>query len=247
MLRTIVVAVIANCGLLASELRAAVIPPSGLAPGSQYQLIFVTNEGMTATSPDINAYNAFVTAEAALNPSLPSGVTWNAVISTPTVNADTNAVSVAGLPTYNTQGIEVASGATGLYTPSLLAPVEYNQYGDLPNTQGLPVYAWTGSDTSGDGLPGGQAGNSSGAAWAGYVYSSDSQWMDYVYLAQDADPPGYHSFYALSSAITVPALNTPEPGTMTLLCAAFAVVAGARRIGRRHQSRRDSVCCPGSK
>ena len=157
-------------------------------------MIFVTNEGMTATSPDINAYNAFVTAEAALNPSLPSGVTWNAVISTPTVNANTNAVSVAGLPIYNTQGIEVASGATGLYTPSLLAPVEYNQYGDLPNLQGLPVYAWTGSDTSGVGVPGAQAGNGDGFAWAGYVYLSDSQWMDYLDLPQDADPPGYHSF-----------------------------------------------------
>lgn len=48
----------------ASQVRAAVIAPVGLVPGSQYQLIFVTFSTRTATSSDIADYNAFVTSEA---------------------------------------------------------------------------------------------------------------------------------------------------------------------------------------
>ena len=99
------------CALPAAELVAAVIPPIGLAPGMQYQLIFVTRDGRDATSSNIADYNAFVTAQAALNPLLPL-TTWHAVASTVAVNAATNAPSL-GLPVYNTGGEEVAAGNAG--------------------------------------------------------------------------------------------------------------------------------------
>src|ERR1700730_10846629 len=103
--------------LSATQLMATVIPPIGLAPGSQYQLIFVTGDSITPGSSNIADYNAFAAAEAALSPSLPVA-TWHVVGSTASINANVNAPS-GDVPVYNTQGIEVASAA-GLYTGSLL-------------------------------------------------------------------------------------------------------------------------------
>ncbi len=99
----------------ATQLMAAVVPPIGLAPGSQYQLIFVTADAITPGSSNIADYNAFVTAEAALNPSLPPA-TWDVVGSTASVDANVNAPS-EGVPVYNTQGIEVRVTATAAIRP----------------------------------------------------------------------------------------------------------------------------------
>jgi hypothetical protein len=108
----------------ATQLLATVIPPIGLAPGSQYQLIFVTADSTTPGSSNIADYNAFAAAEAALNPSLPPAA-WHVVGSTASVDANVNAPS-GGVPVYNTQGIEVASAAV-IYTGSLLNPVASDQ------------------------------------------------------------------------------------------------------------------------
>ena len=48
----------------ATRLMAEVIPPN-LPAGTKYQLIFVTNDLVQATSSNVADYNAFVTAEAA--------------------------------------------------------------------------------------------------------------------------------------------------------------------------------------
>ena len=76
--RMVLVAMILAIGLLvgnSSVGRADIILPN-LPPGSQYQLMFVTAGSRYATSTDIEDYNAFVTAEAQQNPSLPAGITW---------------------------------------------------------------------------------------------------------------------------------------------------------------------------
>ena len=131
---------VAICALHAADLMADIIPPIGLAPGSEYQLIFVTADTTTATSTDITTYNSFVTTEAGLNPSLPSA-TWDAVVSTATVNANVNAPNVmvdgSYLPVFNTQGAGMTAGlAQG--RPSSMdsmppkrackTPLEYDQY-----------------------------------------------------------------------------------------------------------------------
>src|SRR5580658_9890039 len=41
--------------------------PSGLAPGTKYQLVFVTSDGFFANSSSISTYNTDVTTEAALD------------------------------------------------------------------------------------------------------------------------------------------------------------------------------------
>ena len=202
---------------------ATVVPPVGLAPGSQYQLIFVTADTSTGTSTDIATYNAFVRNEAALNPSLPSGVTWDAVASTGTVNAKDNAPS-GELPIYNTAGLEVAE--SNLYSLSLVNPIGYDQYGNL-----APQFAkaFTGSDTSGVPVAGEEwyLGSPQQAASYGFA-GSVIAWANLAGNAVESDSD--LSLYALSTAITVP---TPEPATITLLGSALFVLSGIRFLRLR--------------
>jgi hypothetical protein len=71
--------------------------PSGLSPGNQYRLVFVTDGTIQATSTDINTYNTFVDNEAhnstILNDAFtnvgidPASITWKVIGSTASVNA----------------------------------------------------------------------------------------------------------------------------------------------------------------
>ena len=137
-------AVVAATATLVTQLNADVIPPAGLAPGSQYQLVFVTAGTRDASSSNIADYNTFVTTEAALSPTLPTGVAWNAIATTSTVNAVANAPSLPGIPVYNTHGDLVASGASGLYAGTLTNAINYDQYGTL-----FPASVWTGDIING--------------------------------------------------------------------------------------------------
>lgn len=214
----------ALAALSAAQLSAAVVEPIGLAPGSQYQLVFVTADRQQATSSNIADYNTFVAGEAALNPLLPAA-TWRAVVSTSSINANVNAPS-GGLPVYNTQGVEVATGATGLYTANLVNAIDYDQFGLTGNS-----LAWTGS------LSNGSAAGASPMGGALVTFGDPHQansghWAESV--------PGATStstilgpMYALSSTLTVP---TPEPATLTLLVAAFLTIGGMRLLRRRQRT-----------
>jgi hypothetical protein len=209
--------------LSATQLVAQVIPPIGLAPGSPYQLIFVTADTTTSGSSNIADYNAFVTSEAALSPSLPLA-TWHVVGSTASINANVNAPS-GGVPVYNTQGIEVASAA-GIYTGSLLNPVASDQYGDNSS-----FFVWTGSTPSGVGDPNFTLGNLDTAV-VGVSTLSTASWM------QSSLPHALlheEPVYALSNILTAP---TPEPATITLLGSALLVLGGFRLRQRRRGARR---------
>ena len=76
--------------LMGSKAQASIIPPIGLAPGSEYQLIFVTQGTIKATSSQESTYNTFVTTQAALNTNLPSA-TWTAITSVTGTAASSNA------------------------------------------------------------------------------------------------------------------------------------------------------------
>ncbi len=97
--------------------------PSGLAPGSAYQLLFVTSTTRTGDSSDISDYNAHVMAAAApINDLLGlDALVWNAVASTSTVHAFDNAQSIN--PVYNLNDEQVAGGSGGGYSVSLMNAV----------------------------------------------------------------------------------------------------------------------------
>ena len=58
--------------------------PPDLEPGDQYRLAFVTSTTTTATSPDIETYNAFVQATADAAPIGDWGFAWYAIAQTET-------------------------------------------------------------------------------------------------------------------------------------------------------------------
>jgi hypothetical protein len=218
-----------------AQASAAFVPPSGLAPGSQYQLIFDTADNIEGGNADIATYNSFVTAEAALNPLLPP-TTWAAVVSTfdpyavpfGSVHTDANVNAPAlGLPVYNTQGIKVADAANGLYSGSLLAPVLFDQFGlekDFMN--GRTFFVWTGSTPNGFADGGFAMGSLTYSTYGASTYAI-SDWISLGSLSVGA-PAGV---YALSGPITI----VPEPSTAALLCIG---IGGVVAIRRRHRHRR---------
>jgi hypothetical protein len=189
--------------------------PPGLGPGQTYQLLFVTADSMPAVSTNIADYNTFVSSEAALNSTLAAfdstyGVTWTAIGSTSTVNANVNAPSSGSV--YNVLGSLIATSAQPLYSPTLLYPPIVNQYGGFYDYTD-PV--WTGTVSGGgSGLPG--PANPLGSANPGFGGAgyTNSLWLAYNnWYPQVTSLP----LYALSSVITVaspPTCDPPPTGTI---------------------------------
>lgn len=210
--------------LSSNILFATVIHPS-LPAGTQYQLVFATAGELVPSSTSIGYYNAFVTAEAALSASLPV-TTWHAVASTASINANANAPS-GGLPVYNTQGILVATAATGLYTNPLSSPIQYDQFGNVNFAA-----AATGSTSAGFNDGGGVLGSE--FPTLGEPSSVGRDWASAgtgLYLPTFAEFP--YALYALSDPITA----VPEPATYTLLVAALMTMGGLRLMRRTCSSR----------
>jgi formylglycine-generating enzyme len=179
------------------------IPPTSLAPGSQYQIIFVTSGTSQAGSKELNYYNSFVTQQAALNPSLPN-TTWRAVASAWSGSARTNAPTYDNIPIYNTIGQLVAIGPNGLWSYPHTALVAYDENGTYKTTR-----VWTGTDTNGQANQWYSLGNIYGnnSSIAGDDTSLGGTWINSTGAARTS----LYSLYALSSLIIV---STSEPATL---------------------------------
>jgi hypothetical protein len=223
--RRFILAVLFGCAatvhLSATQLSANVILPN-LPPGSQYQLLFVTADGRTATSTVLADYDLFVSQEAALNPSLPLA-TWHAIVSSITVDALDHAVTYTSIPLYNTHGELVANGTSDFWYPEHLAAINYDQYGILePNAE-----PWTGTN------PNGTANNPVGNITQDvrYAWASSFQSADWIASDNSGNHENWGSFYALSNPITVHV--APEPGTLVLLLTALLGFGAHRFLWRR--------------
>lgn len=195
--------------LLIAVANAQVILPTGLAPGSQYQLLLVTS-GETAASSTSNAtYNSFVTQQVDQNPTLAAlGATWTAVITTPTIQA-WQVSNTTTIPIYDTHGDLLEPNFPSLFTDDIGSGPQYDQDGDLVNR---PHYVWTGLVGFPDWTeypPPGSGQMGSGAVTEGAVGGGDLLWMSWGETASGLD----NSIYAISSPITV----VPEPATLSLL------------------------------
>lgn len=242
----VLIATLLAVTLSVTQLMAAVIPPIGLAPGSQYELVFVTDATRNATSPNIADYNAFVTAQATLSPLLPLA-TWHAIASSQTVNARDNAPRILGIPIYDTQGLLFRLPSADIYTspPNLESPKgpgpRLNQYGEVippDDPYNSDVYVWTGSNYSGTKfttLPPFNEDNSLGSTVPAYGYddlrsivsvAGVEEWLGLPHIDLQTE---LHHLYALSAPIAVP---VPEPSTLVLAAFGFAGLAvwGWRRL-----------------
>jgi hypothetical protein len=206
--------------VLPDQLMAGFIPPD-LPPNTPFQLLFVTAGTRDGTSANIADYNSFVTAQAALEPTLPI-TTWHAVLSTAAVNANVNAPS-GSLPVYTVQG-ETIVLVGGLYGgPLIHGPPDVDQHGALLNT-----VVWTGSDATGTGISGLTLGTSASEAY-GLSSQLGTQWA----FVSDTPSTEHLSLYALSDPIT---LSTPEPSTLTLLGLALSAFGAMRFLRRSHRA-----------
>ncbi|MGD9854302.1 MAG: hypothetical protein AB7U20_05060 [Planctomycetaceae bacterium] len=149
----------------------AQIPLTGITldPGDTYRFLFVTKATITAESADIDDYNDFVNAQAALNPAFPP-TTWRAIVSTSTVNAIDNAPAYPGVPIFNAKGSVIYDSPLSFYdltnnNPSAQDRTDIDQCGEIiPFTHNLRLEAdsgmevtsswvWTGSNETGVAAP----------------------------------------------------------------------------------------------
>jgi hypothetical protein len=192
--------------------------PTGLNPGDQYRLAFVTFGGLLPGSPNIGDYNAFVTTQANSVPQLAAlGTTWSAIGTTTAVNAYDNTHTHpgidAGYPLYNLAGDLVISSTLGLWSSNLSAPIDVTQSGDT-----ITVAVWTGTLPAGNNNLGGQLGNPElGLVIVGI--SDRTNVGDWISVTED--PTTFNSLYAMSGVLTV----VPEPSTLVLACLAAAGLA----------------------
>ena len=203
-LATIALLLLSFVGLTSNASAAFV--PAGLNAGDTYQLAFVTRDFRNATSTVIADYNAFVQAQAALNPLFTGtdiGITWSAIVSTASVDAKDNAPVFA--PVYRFDGTLISTNGPTIYSGSLNAPVSLTQFGSSQSDS----FVWTGSNQFGVETPGplGSAGprvglkDASNQFWATFTASSNGT---------------LHPLYALSGVLTVPGSPVPEPASLAM-------------------------------
>ena len=224
------VALLSLAMLLALGGEAAAVPitvPSGLSPGDQYRLAFVTSTTRDSLSADIADYNAFVTAAANSVPELLAlGTTWTAIASTPAVdardNTGTNPGASVGVPIYRLDDTLMAGGNADLWDGAIAAPLMIVETGAV----GAPFQpVWTGTSTDGTGFGGFELG-SGGSAFYGRSDQSSDFW---IILPNGIASHGFsYPLYAVSDPLTV----VPEPGTSFLLGMGLA---GLAAVGRRRE------------
>jgi prepilin-type N-terminal cleavage/methylation domain-containing protein len=209
------------------------IQPPGLQLGDVYHWMFVTHGTRDATSADIADYNAFVMAEAALNPALTGtnqGVQWYVIGSTATVHARDNAF-VQG-PVYLLDGSRFSDGFADMWCcpgdGDIHPRPNIDQFGvERPQPN---LWAWTGTNQNGTSQPGLELGAPAAPGLDIIVGNQGFQaeaWIAASQQERDLDFP----FYALSAPIKAGSDTTvvPEPSTMLL----FFTTAGAVLWRRR--------------
>ncbi len=225
----IALAVAAVAAMASSVCASSITVPAGLAPGSTYRLVFVTDETYTAADSAIGDYNTLVNNDANAVAALAAlGTTWTIIGSTPTVNAITNIGQDAGIPIYNLDGLEVADDATtssgGLFSGSLINSINFDENGSILNT-----IVWTGTGSSGvaNGFSLGGAFPTYGASAPPYASSPD-----WIQFSQNVNATDY-SLYAISGELTVPSSGTPEPATAGMVSLGVVLLFLEARRRRR--------------
>jgi len=160
--------------LASTQVNAAVIgqlgvldSSTGLNPGDQYRLIFLTSATTTGLSSDITTYNTFAQATAAASTAFPGlvGGTWNILGSTLSVdardNTGTNPTVETGVPIFLMDGTSLLANTNAeLWSVPSAVPVTLDENGIATSNPSGRVF--TGSFNNGTGVGAGGGGGVNG-------------------------------------------------------------------------------------
>ncbi len=197
---------IANFAAETASAGPIIDTPTGLVAGDHFRLAFVTTGTTKATSSDVATYDTFVTNQALGATYNGNTITWQALVSSSTVNVRTH-VGETGAAVYLVDGTKVAGtdSIPGLWSGAFLHAIDE----DI-NQVTKTGYVWTG--TNYDGKTGSNPVGQSSVNY-GNLASSDV-WLDF---GQYLNSASYH-VYGISEELTVPsAAPVPEPSTFALL------------------------------
>jgi hypothetical protein len=208
------------------------LTPAGLAPGTHFRFVFVTDGGTTATSPNITDYDNFVNMQAGGATYGGATISWQAIGSTATVNAISHITGPQTDPLYLSGGSLVASSTTtnvnGLWSGVLQHAISQ----DLSGTP-LTNSVWTGTQSNGTGNGAFVLGNG-GNVTGGFANSTTSTW---VITAGSVPPNNLLSIYGISTDL----VSVPEPLSCITLGIGLAVTTVIGWSRRRREQRRQAA------
>ncbi len=213
---------------------APVTIPTGLAPGTQYRLAFLTTYIMDPSSPDIADYNAFVTSEANVSPELLAlGTTWTAIASSETVsareNTNTDFTTDVGVGIYLLNDTKLADNNADLWDGTIQNSLSIDRTGAADST-GID-FVWTGTQTNG--LPDEPETALAGSGTINGNWNfADFRWIEAdTFQSYPFDENGAH-FYAISGFLTIPeeqATAVAEPTALSVLALGLIGLGAIRR------------------
>ena len=184
----------------------SIATPTGLDPGNQFRIVFVTTTTTPATSSDLSTYDSVVSSDATGYTYGGNSPTWQAIVSSSTIDARDHIglLSTSVIPLYTVDGTKVSTG--NLWSGTLLSPI--NRYID-GSTHNYGAY----TGTQADGTKSNPVGPV-GTDWTniGQSNATNSQWTAWT----QADPVSLRNLYGISDVLTVPAA-VPEPSTVMLV------------------------------
>jgi hypothetical protein len=206
------------------SLAASITVPTGLLPGAQYRLAFVTAGSRDAYPTSIAVYDAFVQAQASLEPALNS-LSWQVIGSTASVSARdhtlTDPTNYPGVPIYLLNDTKLVDDYADLWDGSTDIAFGIDQFGNARSS----TFVWTGTQASGVVLSSYPLGAGfpfmvgMGNTWAAGL----STWV----ANGSTDRGASQALFAISNVQTVP---VPEAGTPALITLGFAALLLVRRV-----------------